>query len=93
MQENPDTDQSPSGESDQRERVRWDEFDRLARKSGLEKDAEIARTLGISQAYLRNLRTGHRRADVAAKFKAGCVRVWGDAILHVLIEPADEAAA
>lgn len=77
-------------ESAARSPVRWAEFDRLIARKGWNA-AEAARQIGISHAYLTNLRAG--RTGVGEKFITGCVQIWGPQVTHEVLLDGPEAGA
>jgi len=64
--------------------LRWSEFDRLTALRGWTTDAERARHLGISQAFLSNMRAG--RARPGRKFITQCMSALGGGVYDVIFE-------
>lgn len=71
-------------ESKPRYRLRFGELDRLAERRNWSTDQEIAGEVGVSPAYLCNLRKG--RANVGNKIIIGCIRAFGAPLFEVLFE-------
>lgn len=65
-------------------RLRIDEFRRLAAKRNWNTQEEIADGIGVDQSQVSRVLAGVVRPG--DRFKDGCVRAWGSAVLDFLFE-------